>query len=131
MKKIYWLVGVFCCVFVWQTEAVYVRKLKEPVFFIPEKDRMHKQEKLPVIKNNVNKKNNKEKPEYKKKVDKYMNDLKQLDESGILPKDKELENDLADMQTGDIFVVDENMSENLNSEETKNFYLLVDDVLKN
>ena len=36
--------------------AQYVRKLKEPEFFIPEGDKMHKQEILPQIKKTIKKK---------------------------------------------------------------------------
>lgn len=127
--------------------AQYKRKLKEPDFFIPYEDRMHKPEILPKIKkivkttnktentNNKSEEKTEEKkfsviPYYKKIYDDYLNKMNTF----ITTKDftdENLDADLNVMESGNVFeVVDDNTSA-IDSQEQYDFYMLARDLLKN
>lgn len=131
----------------------YVRKLKEPDFFIPYSDRMHKSEILPKIKvireipnktnddkskntvSNESNKNNKsvfnEKPEYKKIYDNYIIELNNYLVTKKFAENKSLENDLSEMADGIIFEVKDEVSNSIKTQEKYDFYMLADKILKN
>lgn len=131
--------------------AQYVRKLKEPEFFIPEGDKMHKQEILPQIKKQVistpktqhinkkdekNKKNNKEKmfsevPEYKKIYDGYFNNINDYMKNKKFSDNIELDKDLALMSNENIFEVNDDTSDKITTKEQYDFYMLAKKILEN
>lgn len=128
--------------------AQYVRKLKEPGFFIPEGDKMHKQEILPQIKKqvistpktqNINKKdkeNNKEKmfsevPEYKKIYDGYFSNINDYMKNKKFSDNIELDKDLALMSEENIFEVNDDTSDKITTKEQYDFYMLAKKILEN
>ena len=128
--------------------AQYVRKLKEPEFFIPEGDKMHKQEILPQIKKqvistpktqNINKKdkeNNKEKifseiPEYKKIYDGYFSNINDYMKNKKFSDNIELDKDLALMSDENIFEVNDDTSDKITTKEQYDFYMLAKKILEN
>lgn len=134
MSKI-WVLFLFLFVFYSVSDARYIRKVREPDFFIPESDRMHKPERLPVIEKKQVKKVKeevfKEIPEYKNKYNKYLSDMETFRKTGFLPDNEDLKKDLSDMETGEVFEV---ITEDVNTVKTKeqnDFYLLVKDIIKN
>lgn len=139
MKKII-VVVLFFMVFSFLADAHYVRKVREPNFFIPETDRMHKPEKLPKIERlRENKKEiNIEKkkivmsvPEYKNKYNKYIADMAVFANSRVMPDNEELDKDLSFMQTGDVFEVVNNTSDETSSIQQKEFYRIMESILNN
>lgn len=125
----------FCCL----AEAAYVRKVREPQFFIPEKDKMHKPEKLPALpkKMAIEEKNQPEDkllteiPDYKLKYDKFFADMKVFEKTQTFPENPELESDLKAMETGEIFEVTADDPQVLTSQEQKEFYMIAKEILKN
>lgn len=124
---------IFCST-IFSAEAGYVRKLKEPDFFIPAQDRMHKPEKLPKIrplkpKKIVKKEQFSEIPEYKTKYNKYLADLAVFANTKIMKENAEVEKDLSSMQSGDIFDVELTVSQRITTKEQKEFYSLAAKIL--
>lgn len=120
--------------------AQYKRKLKEPDFFIPYNDRMHKPEVLPKIKKSIKKTPNdkyknktlfKEKPEYKKIYDSYLNEINNFRLTKKFEENKILDNDLTMMINGDIFEVGDDTSLDINTQEQYDFYMLAKKMLDN
>ena len=123
-----------CCL----AEAAYVRKVREPQFFIPEKDKMHKPEKLPALpkKMAIEEKNQPEDkllteiPDYKLKYDKFLADIKVFEKTKVLPDNPELESDLRAMETGKIFEVTVDDPQAISSLEQQEFYWIAKEILK-
>lgn len=120
---------------VFSADARYVRKLKEPEFFIPEQDKMHKPEKLPKIvvlkpKTEVKEEKFTKIPEYKNKYNKYIANLAVFANTKTMPENSEVQNDLAKMETGEIFEVTEDVSQDITTKEQKEFYTLAAKILK-
>lgn len=115
--------------------ARYVRKLREPDFFIPEQDRMHKPEKLPEINflvNNDRKMENFTKiPDYKLKYSEYLADMNAFAKNKILPENQKLNNDLAAMENGSVFEVVSETDNKISTKEQKEFYSLVEKMIYN
>lgn len=123
--------------------AQYKRKLKEPDFFIPYNDRMHKPEVLPEIKKikkSINKtpdnkyKNEtlfKEIPEYKKIYDNYLKEIYNFRLTKKFEENKILNNDLTMMINGEIFEVGDDTSLDINTQEQYDFYMLAKKMLDN
>ena len=135
MNKIWLIIPVFILTAA-VADARYVRKLREPDFFIPAGDRMHKPEKLPEIKAiNQQKAVKKEVftsvPEYKTKYNKYLADMAVFANSKVLRDNVELDIDLAAMENGDIFEVTAEAPQKVTAREQKEFYLLVKKILEN
>ena len=135
VKKIFFVL-VFFVNFAFSANAVYVRKLKEPNFFIPESDRMHKQEILnrKVRYNNVKAKKfliEMKNPEYKEKAVFYKKSLDEFVKTGEFIKDETLEKDMENMKEAKVFEVVEEAPKTIETKEQKNFYSLVDKVIKN
>ena len=135
MKKIS-LVLFFVLMVAFSAHAGYVRKLKEPDFFIPEQNKMHQQEKIPSIEG-WNKPETKpkqevfyEKPDYKKKYSEYIEDIKILSRVGNLPENKELESDLQAMD-GTVFEVEESAETESFSKEKEKFEEISLEILQN
>ena len=129
MKKLLYILILFILSSI--ADAKYIRKVSEPNFFIPEQYKMHKQEKLPLIKKYVKNKDVKINiPEYKKKYDEYIYDIKDFSKTGFLPVNDNLLKDLDQMSTGDIFIVDDKYNY-LKTSEYLNFNLLLENILKN
>lgn len=119
---------------VFSADARYVRKLKEPDFFIPEQDKMHKPEKLPKIvvlkpKAKVKEKKFTKIPEYKTKYNKYIASLAVFANTKTMPDNSEVQNDLAKMETGEVFEVTEEVSQEITAKEQKEFYTLAAKIL--
>lgn len=125
---------VVCCL----AEAAYLRKVREPQFFIPEKDKMHKPEKLPqVLKRPVQEdvdlppqEDVFEIPEYKRKCDKYLADIKVFEKTRVFPDNPDLESDLKVMETGEIFEVTIDDPQSISSLEQQEFYWIAKEILK-
>ena len=124
--------------FSFSVQAGYVRKLKEPDFFIPEGEQMHRQEKLPPINQPNFKKKEIEKkeiftevPEYKKKYENYLEDISFFVKNNEMPENVALENDLKAMESGEVFEVTQNVPEVVTTREHKEFDQLVKEILKN
>lgn len=123
--------------------AQYKRKLREPDFFIPYNDRMHKPEVLPKLKNientkpktvETNKKNEvyfSEKPEYKKIYDNYLSEINNFLITKKFDENKDMDNDLSLMTNGDIFEVGEDISSNITTQEQYDFYMMAKNILDN
>ena len=123
--------------------AQYKRKLREPDFFIPYGDRMHKSEVLPKLKNientkpktvETNKKNEvyfSEKPEYKKIYDNYLSEINNFLITKKFDENKDMDNDLSLMTNGDIFEVGEDISSNITTQEQYDFYMMAKNILDN
>lgn len=123
--------------------AQYKRKLREPDFFIPYNDRMHKHEVLPKLKNientkpktvETNKKNEvyfSEKPEYKKIYDNYLSEINNFLITKKFDENKDMDNDLSLMTNGDIFEVSEDISSNITTQEQYDFYMMAKNILDN
>lgn len=109
-------------------DARYVRKLKEPDFFIPEQDKMHKAEKLPEI-ISVNSQSDSNVPEYKNKYNKYLINMQNFIKTGVIGDDQELKEDLSKMATGNVFEVDGNVSSRPTKEQQE-FELLTEKIIK-
>lgn len=119
---------------VFSADARYVRKLKEPDFFIPEQDKMHKPEKLPKIvvlkpKAKVKEEKFTKVPEYKNKYNKYIASLAVFTNTKTIPENKELTDDLAKMETGEVFEITEEVSQEITTKEQKEFYTLAAKIL--
>ena len=119
-------------------QAVYVRKLKEPDFFIPEGEQMHLQEKLPPLKDvhgkivSVNEKEDiyTEVPEYKKKYDNYLEDVAVFIKTKEMPENKVREEDLKAMESGEVFEVTQEASQEARTKEQKEFNTLLQKIVK-
>lgn len=129
MRKI--LLLLLLLLFYQSAEARYVRQLKEPDFFIPETDKMHKVEKLPDSKKYIEYDREINKPDYKKKYDVYLANLKKFADDGELILDDNIAVDIAKMTTGDIFVVESEPLETNDTQEKRDFYLLLDKLSEN
>ena len=143
----YWLIKmikkiVFACLivvaFVSTSNALYVRKLKEPEFFIPETDKMHKIEKLPVVEGLENNKKEVKKdisfskiPPYKNKFDLYQKKLDEFVKTGVFPKDENLEKDMADMSEEKVFEVVEQPMKTFETKEQYKFFVLAKKIAEN
>lgn len=137
--------------------AQYVRKLKEPDFFIPEGEKMHQAEKLPEIKivvkkpeeqpenkgaENILSKDNesvitaetpsslKNIPEYKNKYNQYIDDIMRFYSDGTMPKNERLQRDLAAMNSDEKKPVIAPAPTQLTSEEMAKFYAVYQKMLK-
>ena len=135
MNKII-LALLFVVAVVFSADARYVRKLREPDFFIPEKDKMHKPEKLPkIVVLRPQKKVKEEKftkvPEYKTKYNKYIAGLAVFANTKKMPEDIEIQADLAKMESGEVFEVTEDVSQEITTKEQKEFYTLAAKILNN
>jgi hypothetical protein len=137
MKNI-WFILILLLTGSLNVEAKYVRQLKEPGFFIPDKDKMHQQEKLPQIhfeqkieaEKAVKKADSfKEIPDYKTKYRKYLADMKVLAKTKQMPENSELEQDLQAMNTGETFEVTSAPITKITSREQNEFYLLAKKIL--
>lgn len=123
--------------------AQYKRKLREPDFFIPYNDRMHKPEVLPKLKNientkpktvETNKKNEvyfSEKPEYKKIYDNYLSEINNFLITKKFDENKDMDNDLSLMTNGDIFEVGKDISSNITTQKQYDFYMMAKNILDN
>ena len=123
--------------------AEYVRKIKEPDFFIPYSDRMHKPEILPTVKKqdkSINKtvKNNQKsktsfnkKPEYKSIYDNYLKEVNNYLLTKKFERSDILEADLSVMSDGNIFEVKDDSSTSITTQEQYDFYMLAKKILKN
>lgn len=131
----FWMLFLFVFLSYSISDARYIRKVREPDFFIPESDRMHKPEKLPVIEKKQVKKIKedifKEIPEYKNKYNKYLSDMEIFKKTGFLPYNEDLEKDLSCMETGKVFEVITDDVNTVKTKEQNDFYLLVKDIIKN
>lgn len=120
---------------VFDVQAKYVRKLKEPDFFIPEQDRMHKPEKLPEINFLANGFKSMpvftKIPDYKLKYNQYLVDMAVFAENKKLPENKDLNDDLAEMNDGKIFEVNSNIDNKILTKEQMLFYSLVEKIIQN
>lgn len=126
MKK--YFICCFCSVFLLSAAAAaqnerYVRKMPEPEFFIPEGDKFNRPEKLPPIYLNGKKVTGSgeeetaqnaapQKPGYQQKYGQYQEDLKSIAVNGEIAPNKELDNALESMKTGEVFEVKETPSQN-------------------
>lgn len=106
-----------CCL----ANARYVRKLREPEFFIPDQDKMHKAEKLPQIKARGQESGD-DIPDYKTKYTKYLASIN----SEKTEEYQELIKDLSKMESGEIFEVVEQNPVDIVTQEQKDFYLLTE-----
>lgn len=123
--------------------AQYKRKLKEPDFFIPYSDRMHKPEVLTNKKNNektTNKtyKNNEKDeisfniiPYYKKIYDNYIKEMNIFFTTKKFTENSELDSDINMMNSGDSFIVEDDNTSTINTKEQYDFYMLAIKLLKN
>ncbi len=123
--------------------AQYVRKIKEPDFFIPYKDRMHKPEvlnKIKKIKKTINKtykKNQKDNisfnktPYYKTIYDNYIKDINGYLITKKFEENEILENDLLIMNNGEIFEIKDDISNSIDTKEQYDFYMLAKQILEN
>lgn len=131
----FWMLFLFVFLSYSISDARYIRKVREPDFFIPESDRMHKPEKLPVIEKKQVKKIKedifKEIPEYKNKYNKYLSDMEIFKKTGFLLYNEDLEKDLSCMETGEVFEVITDDVNTVKTKEQNDFYLLVKDIIKN
>lgn len=133
MKKAI-LVLLFLAAAVFSADARYVRKLKEPDFFIPEQDKMHKPEKLPkIVVLKPQKKVKEEKftkiPEYKLKYNKYIANLAVFANTKTMPDAADVQADLAKMESGEVFEVTEEPAQEITAKEQKEFYTLAAKIL--
>ena len=123
--------------FVWggiAMETAFARELKEPNFFIPEKDRMHKAEVLPPIQvlmedsdwdlvQNM--------PNYKRIYNKYLERMKIFAKEGKITEDSELNESLEKMQSGNVFEVTQTVPENSATKEYRDFICITENVINN
>ncbi len=115
-------------------EARYVRKVKEPDFFIPAEYKMHQSEKLPKIvkktKKNVVQKS-KTVPPYKQIYDNYLADMAVFKNTKTFPENEMFDKDMVVFQDGKIFEVVDGAETKISSQEGENFYVLIDGLIKN
>lgn len=142
MKKIFLLFLMFVFV-INNCFAQYKRKLKEPDFFIPYNEKMHKQEKLFLLKNKgitISKTDNKKekvedffnkKPDYKKIYDNYLNEINIFITTKNFRENIDLNEDLKSMENGDVFEVEDDNSSDIDTQEQYNFYMLAKSLLEN
>lgn len=149
---------IFCAA---SATAQYVRKLKEPDFFIPAGEAMHKAEKLPEIKmipKEENKKTEedevatktespkevisqpkvasslyekKEIPVYKSKYNQYIDDVMRFYSDRVMPKNEQLQKDLAEMNSDEHITVTAPAPQKLTSKEMGEFYAIYQKMLNN
>ena len=143
MKKIV-LSFLFLFMSVNFVSAEYVRKLKEPEFFIPYNDRMHKEENLPYLKKHeisktktqkIKEENKKivfeESPEYKKISEEYFKSINDYALNKKFDKNIKLEEDLSSMNSYDVFEVSDDNSSKITTKEQYEFYMLAKKILDN
>lgn len=142
MKKVFFICFVLV-VFFNDAFAQYKRKLREPDFFVPYADRMHKPEVLPKlkkIKKSTNKTpDNKEKnetlfkeiPEYKKIYDNYLSEMTNFAAEKQFRENKNIDYDLSIMNSNDEFEVVGDDSLAITSQEQYDFYMLAKKILDN
>lgn len=143
MKKV---VILFLFLVFWSgiSNARYERKMKEPDFFIPESEIMHKAEKLPPLKlkrqenvsdTAVNDEANqslydiKEIPEYKKKYDQYLADIMIFKNTEKMPENKVLDDDLAAMNSNEKKEITAPNPQKITSKEMGEFYSIYRKIL--
>ena len=135
IKKIVFVLGILIFLAA-EASALYMRKLKEPDFFIPESDKMHKIEKLPEVeglKNSEKKKKVvfKKVPSYKEKYGLYKDKLDEFVKTGVFTKDESLEKDIAEMNEEKVFEVVEEAPKTFETKEQFNFYVLANKLIEN
>ena len=157
MKKIIFFVILFLLI-VDDINAQYIRKIKEPDFFMPENAKLHKQEKLPSLNikkidnslaetqknfqdNNLSEKEKvsynkslydiREVPDYKNKYDEYIRDIKIYDNTKQMPENPELEKDLAKMNSNERKILNTPSPQKITSEEMGNFYKIYKQLMDN
>ena len=147
MKKIIFLV-VLMVFATNMVSAQYVRKLKEPDFFIPENSKMHMPEKLPPLKLKEPEEKDKEKkatqsgnavdvnklnkiPPYKNKYNEYIDDIREFYSTNKMPANQELEADLQAMNSDDKIEVTAPNPSKITSKEMGEFYNLYRKILGN
>jgi len=157
MKKIIFFVILFLLI-VDDINAQYIRKIKEPDFFMPENAKLHKQEKLPSLNikkidnslaetqknfqdNNLSEKEKvsynkslydiREVPDYKNKYDEYIRDIKIYDNTKQMPENPELEKDLAKMNSNERKILNTPSPQKITSEEMGNFYKIYKQIMDN
>ena len=117
-------------------QAEYSRKLKEPEFFIPEQNRMHQPENLPKIVNKKIVKEDKSRsfnkiPEYKRKYAEYVNDVNIFANTGKMPENNQLNEDLKAMESGEVFEITNDAPIKIETSEQQLFEKIVQDNIKN
>lgn len=157
MKKIIFFVILFLLI-VDDINAQYIRKIKEPDFFMPENAKLHKQEKLPSLNikkidnslaetqknfqdNNLSEKEKvsynkslydiREVPDYKNKYDEYIRDIKIYNNTKQMPENPELEKDLAKMNSNERKILNTPSPQKITSEEMGNFYKIYKQIMDN
>jgi hypothetical protein len=157
MKKIIFFVILFLLI-VDDINAQYIRKIKEPDFFMPENAKLHKQEKLPSLNikkidnslaetqknfqdNNLSEKEKvsynkslydiREVPDYKNKYDEYIRDIKIYNNTKQMPENPELEKDLAKMNSNERKILNTPSPQKITSEEMANFYKIYKQIMDN
>ena len=157
MKKIIFFVILFLLI-VDDINAQYIRKIKEPDFFMPENAKLHKQEKLPSLNikkidnslaetqknfqdNNLSEKEKvsynkslydiREVPDYKNKYDEYIRDIKIYNNTKQMPENLELEKDLAKMNSNERKILNTPSPQKITSEEMGNFYKIYKQIMDN
>lgn len=134
MKKIILPVSLL---FVWGgivMENAFARELKEPNFFIPEQDRMHKAEVLPpiqVLGEDINLDLVQNVPNYKRIYNNYLERMKIFAKEGKITEDSELNESLEKMQSGNVFEVTQTVPENSAAKEDKEFIYITENVINN
>lgn len=136
MKKfiLLFLLVYFVC---FAAQARYVRKVREPDFFIPEQFKMHQQERLPAVDKKFSQKQKIKQevfsqiPDYKRKYGEYLADITAFSKDGIMPENKELDADLSAMESGDVFEVTESAPDKIVTLEHKQFDEELKRILKN
>ena len=136
MKKI--IVFAAVLVFCFEADARYVRKTIEPDFFIPSEDRMHRPEKLPplnkLFSDKKTKKYSAKIPAYKQKYSQYLSSMAVFASTGSFLVDKDFDADMAAFEDGKVFEVEQQpaaVPAEMLSEEQRNFYDMVDAIIKN
>lgn len=106
----------------------YVRKTKEPEFFVPEKDGFNKPEKLPPVIVKKEKNSVQETPEYQQKYEEYQQDIQKVGSGGEIAENEGLTQALTQMDSGAVFEVKKTPSQNSAAKE--NFERVLDETLE-
>ena len=124
VKKIVFicLLIAFCVGVSFSVHSKYVRKYVEPDFFIPAKDKFHQQEKLPPLPKNFIKES-----DFRVNFNQYEKDINNKDEKGHIPENRQLDEDLAKMNSDDLFEVKEKPHKN--DDVSQGFYRVLDESL--
>lgn len=119
MRKILWLLMALLIVtgvnvYAQNSDGRYVRKQLQPEFFIPE-GQWNPQEKLPpvvkpqpkvptaAVEESVPQQATEEIPDYQRKYQEYVEDLKKIDAQGTPPANQALQRDLEQMNSNEQF----------------------------